>query len=135
MKKLTFKNKKEFAKAIMEYSKLYDKNNNYVTFDFSFENPFRFNKEESMHTVWEEYNKEWYTEQPLQDKDLVMCWDDSCEVMIDIRFYDAKNQVAFGVNGSRDDLNTYDNYKKLNPLELPKSLKEWYDKAVKLLED
>jgi len=140
MKKLTFKNKKEFAEAIIKYGRLYNQRK-CVFFDPSYTIPFRLGSNYlegslTMDSVWNNYNQEWYTEQPLQDKDLVMCWDTYYETIVDIRFYDAKNQNVFGINGDRDNpYDKYDNYTKLNPSELPEVLKKWYDKVIENLKD
>lgn len=38
---------------------------------------------------------------PLQDKDVIMCWSDSLQFERVFRFYDAKNECSFNVNGKR----------------------------------
>ena len=65
----------------------------------------------------------------LKDKQLVWVWDDDTTAGRNIRFYDAKNNCIFRLDGQRHGCE-YDNYEPYEG-EWP----EWAKEAVKILED
>ncbi|MHA2366839.1 MAG: hypothetical protein ACXAC7_23005 [Candidatus Hodarchaeales archaeon] len=121
----------------MKYGKLYNRDGDCVFFDELLNNPFRVlinghQSSSSLHYVWSDFNKEWTTTPPLKDKDLVLCWDNPEKASKYIRFYDAEYNCAFTTTCKRNG-HPFNNYKKLDPI--PDFLKEWYDEAIKKLED
>ena len=59
-------------------------------------------------------------QRPLQDKDIVMCWNDNNYEIV-YRFYDAKNKCTFSYSGKRDGAE-WDNMIYVPDEEAPKEL-------------
>ena len=71
---------------------------------------------------------EWFTTEPLKDKDPVEAWDNKQKCTRRIGFYDAKNNCLFGFEGDRKGA-VYANYQKLD------NVPEWMIEAKESLED
>jgi len=76
------------------------------------------------------YNLAPVEENKLQDKDLVYCWDNNNICSRVIRFYDAKNKLAFGNTGKRNGY-IHDYYEKVPP-EVEAAM-DWVEEARKAL--
>jgi len=66
----------------------------------------------------------------LNDKDLVLAWDNNYKTIKMLAFYDKLHKRIFSVDGGRNGY-TYHNYEKIQPKDWP----EWAKEAHKLLGD
>lgn len=82
------------------------------------------------------YESEFTRSRPLQDKDLVWCWDNHYKTCRSVYFYDAKNMRVFDVHGKRNGP-AYSNYQIIEPNEqgLYEEPFSWANEAKKKLED
>lgn len=137
MKKLTFKNKKAFARAIIKYGRLYSTCGTIsAVWDIKTSGGFMISDKGSigyMVETWNDYNKEWLTERLLKDKDLVWCWNNDVSHSRVLRFYYKFNDGVYSINGHSNGGGKYTNYKKANLKKLPKSIQKWAEKARKML--
>jgi hypothetical protein len=130
--KLTFKNKHEFAKAIIE-KPMWNSKGQKVYFDINHMSPFRFlnhgmseYESDYIFKLWKTFNDEWETKEPLNHLDFIEFWDNSNTHVRNIGFWDARNNCPFDKLGSLGA--DWDNYEKIQG-ECP----EWAKEAVKTL--
>ena len=71
---------------------------------------------------------EWFTTEPLKDKDPVEAWNNGHLFTRSFGFYDAENKSLFNPDGRRNGRN-FDNYRKLD------NVPEWMVEAQKSLKD
>ena len=64
---------------------------------------------------------------PLEDKDIVLCWNNGCNFERRYRFYDAENNCAFTACGKRNGL-LWDNMVYVPDEEVPQELVAMRDK-------
>ena len=139
MKKLNFKNKNEFAQAILQYGKLWNKDGNKVYCDFDKKLRFYIQYEyhiEEIKGAWNYYENDWYIEKPyfnIPDKTPVWIWDDDETTQLTLRFWDAKNQNVYSDDGRRAS-SRWDNVRPLT-LEEKDILRPLIDEMKKHLKD